>query len=235
MGQGREGAATLEGIEEALRPDGLCLRGAFHPEPGDEVPALPEGTAVGTLVLAGNAGPAMWTAFAAAGAVRATENALDEWSREVIGRVAADLGAQPLFPFGGRPWHPFQRWAQRAEPVHPSPIGPLIHPRYGLWHAYRGALAFAARLELPPREERPSPCESCAGKPCLATCPVGAFTTGAYDVPACIEHVASAAGADCATEGCRARRACPVGRDYHYPPEQAAFHMTAFVRANRGA
>ena len=233
MGQGREGAVTLEGIEDALRPHGLRLRGAFHPEPGDEVPALPDGAAVGTLVLAGNAGPAMWTAFAAMGAAPAGENALDEWSREVLSAAAAALGAHALFPFGGAPWLPFQRWALRAEPVHPSPIGPLIHPRYGLWHAYRGALAFAAPLDLPPREEHPSPCESCAEKPCLTSCPVGAFTVGSYDVPACVGHIAAPAGADCAAEGCRARRACPVGREYRYAPEQAAFHMAAFVRANR--
>jgi hypothetical protein len=31
-------------------------------------------------------------------------------------------------------------------------------------------------------------------------------------------------------EGCRARRACPVGRDYRYAPDQAAFHMRPFRR-----
>ena len=40
-----------------------------------------------------------------------------------------------LFPFGGPPHFPFQQWARRAEPVHPSPIGLLIHPIYGLWHS----------------------------------------------------------------------------------------------------
>src|SRR4030095_137820 len=49
------------------------------------------------------------------------------------------------------------RWAMRAEAVAPSPLGILIHPDYGLWHAYRGALAFAERLALPPRGARPLP------------------------------------------------------------------------------
>ena len=53
------------------------------------------------------------------------------------------------------------RWAQRAEPLHPSPLGVLIHPVHGLWHAYRGALAFAEPIELPPRADLPSPCASC--------------------------------------------------------------------------
>ena len=56
------------------------------------------------------------------------------------------------------------------------------HPELGLWHAYRGALAFAERLALAPVEPVASPCDDCAGKPCLAACPVGAFAASRYDV-----------------------------------------------------
>jgi hypothetical protein len=130
---------------------------------------------------------------------------------------------------------PFQRWAQRAEPVFPSPIGMLIHPEHGLWHAYRGALAFAGEIAgLPPRGAAHSPCDSCADKPCLTTCPVGAFGPEGYDVPACAAHLRRPAGADCMGLGCRARRACPVGRQATYLPEQAAFHMAAFLGARAG-
>jgi len=224
---------TLDDIEAALAPSGLIVRGGLRPRRADQVPALPGGAAVATLVLVGNAGPALWRALAAQGVDLERPHALDSWSQEVLVPVAEGLGAHPLFPFGGPPWHPFQRWAQRAEPVWPSPIGPLIHPDYGLWHAYRGALAFAAALELPPGEARTNPCESCAGRPCLESCPVAAFKPGAYDVPACVAHIAAPAGIDCAELGCRARRACPEGRAYLYQPEQAAFHMRAFIRANR--
>jgi hypothetical protein len=34
-------------------------------------------------------------------------------------------------------------------------------------------------------------------------------------------------------ESCRARRACPIGREYLYQPEQARFHMTHFLAARR--
>ena len=224
---------TFDDIEAAIAPTGLIVRGGLHPRPADQVPPLPGGGATATLVVVGNAGPAMWRQLAAQGIDPDHPHALDSWSRRVISGVAEALGAHPLFPFGGPPWHPFQRWAQRAELVWPSPIGPLIHPDYGLWHAYRGALAFAATLELPPRAERPNPCESCAERPCLQTCPVDALKPGAYDVPACVEHISAAAGRDCAELGCRARRACPEGRAYIYQPEQAAFHMRAFIRANR--
>ena len=221
----------LATVEAALRTAGLTPRGGFHPVADDGVPALPDGRAAGTLVLAGNVGGSLWQAFSRGREVADEPNALDGWTGRVLGPLAVELGGHALFPFGGPPYLPFQRWARRAEPVHPSPIGPLIHPDHGLWHAYRGALAFGERLDLPPRDTRPSPCESCADKPCLSTCPVGALTTKGYDVPACATHIASAAGADCMDQSCRARRACPVGRDNAYGPEQSRFHMDAFLRA----
>ena len=36
----------------------------------------------------------------------------------------------------------------RAEGLKPSPIGILMHPQFGLWHAYRGALLFDVEIEL---------------------------------------------------------------------------------------
>ncbi len=210
-----------------LQPHGLILRGGFHPVPGDEVP-----DEKATVLMVGNAGPAMWRVFA--WARRDEPDPLNAWSRRVITDVANALGATALFPFDGPPYWPFQRWAMKAEAVHPSPIGPLINPDHGLWHAYRGALAFAERLLLPNFDARISPCDDCADKPCLSACPVGAFPApGRYDVPVCIDHIASPAGADCLGLGCRARRACPVGRDTVYEPDQAGHHMTAFLAANR--
>ena len=222
---------TLADIAAALARHGLLARGGFHPVVSDGVPALAEGSAAQTLVMVGNAGPAMWRRFSAAPEQRdGAADALDRWTRRVLAGVAAELGAAPLFPFGGPPYLPFQRWAMLAEPVHPSPIGLLIHPEYGLWHAYRGALGFAARLALPSRAPGASPCDSCAGRPCLSTCPVGAFAADGYDVPACARHLDTPAGADCMGLGCRARRACPVGQGHRYDPAQAEFHMIPFRR-----
>jgi len=221
----------LAEIEGLLRAAGLTPRGAFHPAAGDGVPPLAAEAPARTLVLAGNAGPQMWSAFGAArGADPTASNALtlDLWSARVLGELAARLGARAVFPFQ-RPYLPFQRWALRAEACHRSPLGLLIHPDYGLWHGYRGALLFAAAIALPPPDRRASPCANCADRPCLTACPAGAYDGEAYDVPACARHLALVPEPACMDIGCLARDACPVGRDYRYAPAQARFHMQAFL------
>jgi hypothetical protein len=64
---------------------------------------------------------------------------------------------------------------------------------------------------------------------------VGAFSADGYDVAACAAHLKSAAGADCMTGGCLARRACPVGAEHRHAPDQAAFTMRAFLQAREDA
>jgi hypothetical protein len=196
---------------------------------------MTDGRDVGTLMLVGVVGGSCWEAFQGAEESRQSPNPLDRWSRRIVSELAGALGADALFPFGGPPFLPFIRWAQRAEDVYPSPIGPLIHPEYGLWHAYRGALAFAESIDIPAKRARARPCDSCAHKPCLTACPVGAFKGDGYDVPVCIEHIGGQRGAECLAGGCLARRACPVGVAYQYAPAQMGFHMSAFLAANRGA
>lgn len=214
-------------IVDAFLAAGIAPRGAFHPDPADGVPAMADGAPAGTVVLVGNVGPSMWGAFASAR--DPLVDTLDDWSEEVLAAIARRFRATACFPFS-RPPLPFQRWAMKAEPCHVSPLGLLVHPDYGLWHGYRGALMLAERLALPPPDRRVSPCDVCADKPCLQACPVGAFSGSGYDVPACTRHIASPAGEDCLGLGCRARRACPVGQTYRYEPAQACFHMTDFLR-----
>ena len=217
----------FEAIERLLQDAGLTPRGAFHPVAADRVPPAATDTPAQTVVLAGNAGPQMWRAFDAARA--GGWMTLDEWSMRVSSELAAKLGARVVFPFE-QPFLPFQRWAMRAEACHPSPLGLLIHPDYGLWHGYRAALLFAAVIKLPPRDRRSSPCASCASRPCLTACPVDAFKSSAYDVPVCARHLAGMPEPACMDIGCLARHACPIGRDYRYAPAQARFHMLSFRR-----
>ena len=224
---------TLVDLATLATAAGLAVRGAFHPQPPDNVPPLPDGRSPATLVLLGWIGGEQWPAFA--GSPEANDGVahpLDRWSKRVVDDLAVRAGAAALYPFGGPPYLPFQRWAKRAEPVFPSPLGLFIHADHGLWHSYRGALALAERLDLPAIEPRLHPCETCIAKPCLTTCPVSAFQPGAYDVDACVTHVKSTRGESCRLDGCLARRACPVGRSLHYGQDQASFYMRAFVAAH---
>ena len=219
-------------LSEILAAHGLTLRGGLHPSPDDSVRDAGEGRPTRTLLLVGNTGSDLWPRFAEfAGSGR---NALDRWTVETIVPIAEQFDARCVFPFD-KPFQPFQRWAMRAEPVKPSPLGVLIHPDHGLWHAYRAALLLSEKLDLPAPAHRPSPCQTCADRPCLAACPVGAFSGDGYDVPAGAGYLNSPAGSECMEGGCRARDACPVASDRRYAPDQIRFHMAAFRRSVCGA
>jgi hypothetical protein len=216
-------------IAAAIDELGLVARGAFALDEIDRRAGL---DGVAAIVLVGAAGAQGWSAFADSPEARdRLADPLDRWSRRVIGALAAALGARALYPFDGPPHWPFQRWAMRAEAVHVSQLGMLIHPDYGLWHSYRGALGFADRIAIPAVAPRASPCEACPARPCLSACPVGAFAARGYDVAACAAHLREEEGRACMDGGCLARRACPVGADRAQGPAQAGFHMRAFLSA----
>jgi hypothetical protein len=152
---------------------------------------------------------------------------VDRWSRRVIGRIACDLGAKALFPFGGPPYHPFYQWALRTGRVWDSPVRLLVGTDQGLMISFRGALALKEVVDIPAPVARP--CDDCA-KPCLHACPAGALGAAGYDVPACHAHL-DRGGAACLTGGCLVRRACPVSQAYARLEEQSAYHMSRFHRA----
>ena len=218
-------------ITQHLSVHGMIPRGGFYPTEADLVPVLPSGAAPKTVVLVGNTGSGMWEKFRSSELSHVARDPMNVWTEHVLTKVAVAVAADVVFPFGGPPHHPFQRWAKRSETVYSSPIGILLHPTHGLWHAYRGALLFEETIELPPVSERPSPCDSCVDKPCLVTCPVAAFSADGYDVPGCAKFLATTEGSQCLQIGCAARRACPVGRDSCYEPTHAEFHMQAFAQA----
>lgn len=219
------GRMEFMAVEQRVTVTGLALRGGFYPVAADGLPSQ-----VRTVVLVGDLGGRLWPYF---NKTRRDEpDPLDNWTRRVLGVVASDLGAGVLYPFDGPPYHPFQQWAVRAEGLQPSPIGPLMHPEYGLWHSYRGALLFKQALDLPPAPEVGHPCAACRDRPCLSACPVNAFQDGAdFNLDACLGHLGSPAGTPCMTGGCRARNACPVARDHAYGPDHQAFLARGFVSA----
>jgi len=226
-------SATFDALCRRANSLGLAVRGAFHPEAGEFDGLLPA-AGVGTIVLLGFTGSVQWELFTrSAEANDGLQNPLDRWSRRVVGALAREFGALDVYPSAAAAPLPFQRFAARSEPVHQSPIGLLIHPKWGLWHAYRGALVLATRIVLPALAPSVQPCLGCADKPCLSSCPVHAFRGGTFDVDSCVGHVLSAAGTECRERGCLARRACPVAAEFRYAEEQARFHMQAFLRSLR--
>lgn len=225
------GAIDLDGLAAALAVHGLILRGGFDFEPGETAPPGPSGAAAQAVLLVGHAGSSIWPHFQAWRATQPPNLAdpLDAWSRQIIDTVAERVGARAVSP-SDRPWMPFQAWAMRAEGLRPSPLGLLIHPVWGVWHAYRGALLFDRPLGFPPEpDSMHHPCDACAGKPCLNACPVGAHSLAGFDYPGCLTHVRSPAGSPCAIGGCLDRNACPVGAEFRYAADQQEFHMAAFA------
>ena len=239
-----------DALAASLTPHGLMVRGGFVPRDDDGLPPLPGGAAPGMLWLVGVVGSSFWPHFTASAEYRDGQpDPLDRWSRRIGESLAQQWGGAALFPFSGPPWLPFQRWADRCEATEKSAMGLRIHPVYGLWHAYRFALALPAptpRATLPGATmleaagpTAPVPglaiqdiCARCDGQPCLHTCPVDGYTVQGFDLNACASHLRTPEGQVCMTDGCRARAACPVGAEYRYSAEHAAFHMAAFLRSH---
>lgn len=223
-------ADPVAAAAQLLAPDGLTLRGGFDFSDDEAAPPGPSGQAARSVLLVGQAGASVWPHFSRWRMDNpGVADPLDTWSRLVIGRVAEVVGARAASP-SDRPFLPFQQWAMRAEGLRPSPLGILMHPRYGLWHAYRGALLFAEGLGLASVETPIHLCDLCRGKPCLSACPTSAYSASGFDHAACLSRVRSPAGAACMTGGCLARNACPQGSGFRYPAEVQACHQSWFAR-----
>ena len=212
---------TLAEIEARLAGERLVVLGGFGA--ADDEPGLPRGTA--TVLMIGPAA-AFWPHVTGAPEWQdGKPDPVDRWSRRVIGRIACDLGAKALFPFGGPPWHPFQSWALRTGRVWESPVRLLVHDVQGLWVSFRGALALKVAVALP--EGGAAPCGGCE-RPCLTACPPRALTGAGYDVPGCHRFLETPEGRGCMAGGCAVRAACPVSQGYDRMRDQSAYHMRQF-------
>lgn len=228
---------TLNDIAAMLAADGLLLRGGFAFGAEEVAPTDVSLLSAAAILLVGQRGAEPWPHFvnwiqAQPGPVA---NPLDSWSRKVIDAVALQIGARAAYP-SDRPYLPFQQWSMRAEGLRASPLGILMHPEYGLWHAYRGALFFdegdvADELRTL-NQTPPKPihlCDLCIEKPCRKACPVAAHAGAEFAYSACLSHVRSPRGGECCELGCLDRNACPYGVKWRYPADVQAFHMAAFA------
>lgn len=220
----------LKSLAAALEDFGLSLRGVAATTPEEQ---RQYGLSAAHVALVGNLGPAMWPVFSGSPEFKDGQpDPLDRWSRRIADEICARFGLPAVFPFTGPPYLPFQRWARAAEALEASPPGLLMHPQYGLWHAYRFALLLP-EIDSVSAPAEPEPiCANCSDKPCLNSCPVSAITHAGYDVPACVRYLEKNASAACHQNGCMARFACPQANHYRYEPAQSRFHLQAFLNAN---
>ena len=205
----------IESVLSAVERSGLVPRGAMRVEDAERIGALAD---VSTIVLIGMAGRSGWDAFAAsAEAHDGLDHPLDRFSRRVIGTLAQNLGAAALYPFGGPPYWPFQRWARRCEPVDPVAARPTSFTRAT---ASMALLSGGARVRAIARRSgagrrRRAPAQTRAPRS-RASAPArsGRLSSAATMFAGCAAHLKSRAGADCMDRGCLARRACPVGAEH---------------------
>lgn len=180
-------------------------------------------TAYTRLVLIGHGGRHMWDAIQEWG--WETADPIDHYSMKVTQQFIHDYLGDPsvfwLYP--QTPYVvPLQRLGSLAEWSHPSPLGLGISPVYGVWFAYRAA--FLTTLDLPVVVDSPaaSPCTTCAERPCIQTCPVGAVNEQAFNVEACA-HFRLRDASPCAAR-CLSRLSCPFFAEHRYTPEQIRYH-----------
>ena len=147
---------TLDNIAGALAERGFARRGAFHPEPDDNVLALPDGAPALTVCLLGRTGGEQWPAFARSPEARdGFPDPLNRWSKQAIESIAVPLDAAALYRFGGPPWHDFQRWVLKAEGGLSLAAGFAHSPEVGtLALVSRGARPARAVQTCAPRERK---------------------------------------------------------------------------------
>ena len=141
-----------------------------------------------------------------------------------VARILADVDPEPG---PGRRWVrcaaddgadvDFRTLAVEAGLGWGSPLGLVLHPRFGPWMGLRAA-CFTTEQWTPTRLGA-SPCASCS-RPCVSACPAGAVGTR-FDIARCAS--AHAVPGPCAVI-CHSRQACPVGTDHQYSDLQLHYH-----------
>jgi NAD-dependent dihydropyrimidine dehydrogenase PreA subunit len=184
---------------------------------------IPDSSRFASLILTANAGRDFWEALQSSGPQG--RDPVDHFSLTVsqtlVERNLDGAEHQVLYP------GPFSislsELGQLAGWHHPSPIGNGIHPKYGLWFAYRSLLLVGQDLPHQAVPRQASPCDSCVDKPCMSACPGQAVHFGhPLALNACIKHRISDHSS--CRDRCLSRLACPVGAAYRYDEDQLQYH-----------
>jgi len=174
------------------------------------------------LIMIGHGGNLMWRHLSEHGLQG--DDPVDDYSVRLARRFVAefldDCDCHVLYP--GKVQVPLQKLGTVAGWHHASPLGLGVNAEYGPWFGYRVVLLVQAEIPVSVDPAGPSPCDSCADKPCVRTCPVDALSPAAMpDVAVCVDHRMSN-GSECAYT-CLARHACPAGSPHRYGEEQTRY------------
>jgi len=231
-------ATTGARIAAIVRPFGLNLVGIGSVSDYDAlVPAAfrlgnQDPSAKSAIVL-GHGGSAFWYSYQAHVAAHPEHvqraDPLDDFTvglmrTAIVPRLRAiGLHGRVRFPFGtDEPRVSFVHLAEAAGLGCRSVLGVLIHPEFGPWIAFRGALLVADVLTAPRPAARFDPCGSCTTRPCIAVCPAAAVDRDGWNTRRCIDHRVGHTE-DCQSQ-CDARVACVYGRAHIYPPAALDHH-----------
>ena len=113
----------------------------------------------------------------------------------------------------------FRLLAYRAGMGSISPVGLLIHPKFGLWLSFRAAILCTQKLPSP--NTAPDVCKDCVQKPCIPSCPAGAVRVEGWSVQRCAQFHEDS---QLCHGKCHARLSCPVGSDFRHSTLQHEYH-----------
>ena len=176
-----------------------------------------------STVLMANAGSALWEAMKLDGMI--FPDPVDSFSSKVAVTFAKEyLQAESKLLYPSNEYLvSLPEFGTLAGWSHMSPMRVGIHPKFGLWFAYR--VLMLVSVPLPPTERGATehPCLSCIEKPCQSACPANAVgNIGDFDLDKCFGF-RDKENSPCARQ-CLARVRCPVGSEFRYTKDQLNYH-----------
>ena len=176
------------------------------------------------LLVFGHGGKDMWQALQQSPFLQ-DNDPIDSFSIDVVQNYFkqehAECNYYLLYP-GPVRYIPLQALGKLAAWHQDSPFRIGINAEYGSWFAYRVVVLADTSLKPTKAMDAPSPCLSCADKPCIPVCPVNALQAGDLSFQKCMDYRLQHDSV-CKSK-CISRLACPVAKEHRYSSEQVAYH-----------
>lgn len=185
-----------------------------------------------SVVVIANYGGEMWKALQADieinhGQYADITDPVDLFSSTAIEAAAEELRRKGIAVYTAYPWRqeaggylPFQAWGVSAGMGSMSIVGVVVHPEYGSWNSFRGALILDAEIEPDASLDGFDPCADCKA-PCIAACPAGAISKSGCNVQKCLGARLFDSRCECL---CSAREACVFGIEHKFHRDEITYH-----------